>query len=311
MSSVDPNFRITGAICAPLTPFTPDGELNLSAMPDYVHYLDTHDIDGVYILGTMGEGMSLTVDERKQVAQAWVNAVKTTQRLKTVTVHVGTGNLKESIELARHAGEIGATAIACMASNYNKPKDEDILLKYMKQVAAAAPSTPFYYYDINFMTGVYLNTAKFLELAADEIPTLRGAKVSSRELPALTDCTFAAGGRFHIMLGSDEQLLTGLSLGVDVPVMNSYLGGIFKRLKAAFDAGDMNTARKEQIMARKLVLLRGPYGGGPAMIKSIMKILGVDLGSVRLPLVDLTAEQEKLLRQDLVDLGFLETEGVN
>ncbi|KAK7111916.1 N-acetylneuraminate lyase-like [Littorina saxatilis] len=306
MAAVDPNFRVKGTIAAPLTSFTQDGELDLSDMPTYVRFLDTHDIDGVFILGTMGEGMSLTVEERKKIAEEWVKATKTTQRLKTVVVHIGTGNLKESMELAQHAEKIGANAIACMSPNYNKPKDEEALVKYMKKVAAEAPKTPFYLYDINFMTGVYLNTARFLELATGQIPTLRGAKVSSRELPALTDCTYAVGGRYQIMIGTDEQMLTALALGVDVPVLNGFLGGIFTRLKAAFDAKDFDTARKEQILARKLVLERGRYGGGPPMVKSIMRCLGVDIGHVRLPLTDLTSEQEKNLRQDLIDIGFIE-----
>ncbi|XP_076440047.1 N-acetylneuraminate lyase-like [Babylonia areolata] len=305
MASVDPNFRISGPLCPPLTPFTPDGELNLSAMPPYVSYLDTH-FDGAFILGTMGEGLSLTVAERKQIAEHWVQTIQHTSRLKTVIVHVGTGNLKDTVELAGHAGKVGATAIACMAPNFYKPPNEEVLVKYMKQVAAAAPNTPFYYYDINFMTGVYLNTSKFLELAASEIPTLRGAKISSRELPAVTDCTVAAGGRFQVLIGTDEQLLSALSMGVDVPVCNSFLGGLFSRLKAAFDANDMDTARKEHLLARKLVLERSSYGGGPALVKGIMRCLGFDLGSVRLPLVNLTADQEKQLRQDLINIGFMD-----
>lgn len=303
---MDPSFTIAGTVSAPLTPFTEDGELNLSAMPGYVCFLDSHDIDGVFILGTMGEGMSLTVEERKLVAENWMHAVRDTSRLKTVIVHVGTSNLKDTQELARHAEKIGVHAIACMSPNYNKPSNEDVLVQYMKQVAAAAPSTPFYYYDINFMTGVYLNTAKFLELAADVIPTLRGAKISSRELPPLTDCIYAAGGRFQVLIGTDEQLLPALALGVRVPILNGHLGGVFRRMKEAFDKNDLHTARKEQGLARKLVLERGRYGGGAPMVKSIMRCLGVDLGSVRLPLVDLKAEQEKSLRQDLIDIGFIE-----
>lgn len=306
VSQVDPSFTIAGTVSAPLTPFTEDGELNLSALPGYVRFLDSHDIDGVFILGTMGEGMSLTVEERKLVAENWMHAVRDTSRLKTVIVHVGTSNLKDTQELARHAEKIGVHAIACMSPNYNKPSNEDVLVQYMKQVAAAAPSTPFYYYDINFMTGVYLNTAKFLELAADVIPTLRGAKISSRELPPLTDCIYAAGGRFQVLIGTDEQLLPALALGVRVPILNGHLGGVFRRMKEAFDKNDLHTARKEQGLARKLVLERGRYGGGAPMVKSIMRCLGVDLGSVRLPLVDLKAEQEKSLRQDLIDIGFIE-----
>lgn len=301
---VDHSFSVKGTIAAPLTPFTKDGELSLQVLPDYVRYLDSHHIDGVFVLGTMGEGMSLTVDERKRMAEAWRQATRDTARLKTVIVHVGTSNLKDSQELASHAEKIGVDAIACMAPNYNKPSNEEVLVQYMRRVAAAAPSTPFYYYDINFMTGVYLNTAKFLELAADEIPTLRGAKVSSPELPPLTDCLYAAGGRFQVMIGSDEQLLSALALGLRVPILNGHLGGVFSRLKDAFDHNDLDTARREQKLARQLAILGQKYGGGAPAVKSLMRRLGVDLGSVRLPLTDLSPRQEQELHQHLADMGF-------
>ncbi|XP_025093197.1 N-acetylneuraminate lyase-like isoform X2 [Pomacea canaliculata] len=200
MTTVKTNVKIGGILAAPLTPFTRDGDVWMDALPQYARYLDTHDIDGVFILGTMGEGMSLTVEERKRVAEAWMTQIADTLRLKTVIVQVGAGNLKESVELARHAEEIGATAIACMSPSYFKPTTEEVLVEYMATVAAAAPTTPFYYYDINFMTGLYLNTARFLEVAGDKIPSLAGGKISSRELPTLLDCTLVAGA-----LSSDDR----------------------------------------------------------------------------------------------------------
>nr|KAG5710388.1 hypothetical protein BaRGS_022206 [Batillaria attramentaria] len=220
-------------------------------------------------------------------------------------VQVGTVNLKYTIELARHAEQIGATAIACIAPSYYKPETEESLVEYMAKVAAAAPRTPFYYYDINFMTGVYLNTARFFELAAGKIPNLRGGKISSRELPNLLDCTLVAGGRYQMTIGTDEQFLMALSMGVDVPVLNSFLGDLYNRLKAAYDSGDKETAMKEQVLARKLFNLRGRYVGGPAMVKGILRCVGVDCGSVRLPLTNLTAEQENDMRKELDGLGFL------
>lgn len=304
MSRVDPNFRIKGCVAAPVTPFTPDGELMLEAMPPYVQYLDEHGIDNVFVTGTMGEGMSLTVDERKRVAEYWMKSIESTKRLKTVMVHVGSVNYKESMELAKHAEQIGATAIACITPPFFKPANEAALVEYMAKVASAAPNTPFYYYDINFMTGCYLNTARFFELAADKIPNLRGGKITSPELPNLLDCTLAAAGSYQMMVGTDEQFLMSLAIGVDVPVMNSYMGNLYVRLKAAYESGDKETAMKEQIMARNMCQLPKRYVGGPAMVKGILRCLGVDLGSVRLPLQNLSHEQEAAMRQEIADMGF-------
>ncbi|CAG5119560.1 unnamed protein product [Candidula unifasciata] len=206
--------------------------------------------------------------------------------------------------IARHAQEIQATAVACMAPSYMKPADEDAVVDYIEEVAAAAPDTPFYYYCINFMTGIYLNTAKVLELADGRIPNLRGAKVSSRELPLILDCTLAAGGKFDILSGTDEQLLTTLALGVRTPIINGFLGPLFARLRDAFDKGDIETARKEHIAARKLAIIMGKYGSGPSGVKAFFKCLGLDLGPVRLPVKNLPADRLPALKRELAECGL-------
>ncbi|KAH9518519.1 hypothetical protein Btru_017040 [Bulinus truncatus] len=194
--------------------------------------------------------------------------------------------------------------MACMSPTYFSPSNEDIMVRYLEQVAAAAPDTPFYYYCINFMTKVYLNTAKILQLADGRIPNLRGVKMSSTELPSLLDCTQVLGGKFDVMIGSDEQLLSALALGIRTPIVSGYVGNIFHRLRAAFDAGDWTTARSEQLLARKLMLIGSKYGSGPAFGKAVMKCLGLPIGPVRLPLVDLSPERLGNLRRDLAEIGL-------
>ncbi|XP_059139531.1 N-acetylneuraminate lyase-like, partial [Physella acuta] len=299
---VPKDFRINGIISAPATPLKDNGDVDTEAVESYVDFLANNDINGVFVLGTLGEGLSLTVEERKQVAAAWVKYGQ--GKLSSVIVHVGTGNLRDTIQLARHAGEVKATAIACMSPTYFRPQTEEIMVTYMEQVAAAAPDTPFYYYCINFMSGVNLNTARILQLADDRIPTLRGIKMSSRELPSLLDCTQVCGGKFDIMVGTDEQLLPALSLGVRTPVLNGYLGSVFKRMRSAFDSGDMDGARKEQVLARKIFLVSTKYGGGPAFVKAAMKCLGVEAGPVRLPLVDIQEDLLPSIKRDLEECGL-------
>jgi len=300
MSKVPADFQIKGVISAPATAFKDNGDLNPDVVPAYVDFLANNQIDGVFVLGTLGEGMSLTVEERKTAASAWINAAK--GKLSSVIVHVGAGNIRDTLELARHAQEAGATAIACMLPSYFKPASEAVAVDYIQQVAAAAPDTPFYYYCINFMSGIYLDTAKILALASSCIPNLRGAKISSRELPLLLDSSKVKG--MQIMVGTDEQYLPMLSIGLRVPVLNSYLGPLFNRLVAAFDSGDLSSAREEMALARRLVHLRAKYVGGPALVKAIMRCLGVELGSVRTPLQDVDKALLPALKQELKECGL-------
>ncbi|KAI8797119.1 N-acetylneuraminate lyase [Biomphalaria glabrata] len=298
MSKVNANFKIEGIVAAPATPLKDNGDLDLERVKDYVDFLVANSITGVFILGTLGEGMSLTVSERKQVTQAWVKYG--IDRLQVIA-HIGAGNLRDSIDLSRHAQQVGVTALACMSPSYFRPANEAIMVDYLEQVAAAAPDTPFYYYCINFMTDVNLNTAKILELADGRIPNLRGVKMSSRELPSLLDCTSVCGGKFDVMIGSDEQLLTSVVLGVRTPIVSSYMGNIVQRLREAFDVGDWETARTEQTLARKIMLISHKYGTSPAFGKAVLKCLGLPLGPVRLPVVDLTPELVENLKNDLAE----------
>ncbi|XP_071107114.1 N-acetylneuraminate lyase-like [Haliotis cracherodii] len=297
------DFWVEGTITAPLTPFKKNGDLNPDILDKYVDFLVNNKIDGVFAAGTMGEGMSLTVAERKQAAESWVRACR--NKLKYVIVQVGTENLRSSKELAQHCQQVGVTAIACLAPSYVKPDSVDALVDYMEQVAASAPDLPFYLYDINFMTGIYLNSAEFLEKAGSRIPNLRGLKFSCRELPYLLDCKSCCGGKFQVMLGSDEQFLTALSIGVDVPVLNGYIGPTFDKLRTAFRNGDMDTAQQQQKFARQLARITAKHGGGIPAVKAIMELLGLDLGPVRLPLLPITAQQKEGLKRDLQNIGFL------
>ncbi|XP_041364242.1 N-acetylneuraminate lyase B-like [Gigantopelta aegis] len=252
------DFVVKGIISAPMTPFQPNGDHDVSVLDKYVDHLVNSRIDGVFIHGTMGEGLSLTVNERKEMTEAWVKASK--DKLKYVIVQVGTENLRSSMELARHAQSTGVSAIACFSPSYFKPATISALVSYMEHVAESAPDLPFYYYDINFMTNVHLNVREFLEQASSRIPSLRGVKCSSQELPDVFDQANCMDGRFQVLIGTDEQLLPALCLGVQVPVLNSYVGPCFHRLREAFLSGDMDSARKEQKFARSVVRLCTKYG---------------------------------------------------
>ncbi|ESO82362.1 hypothetical protein LOTGIDRAFT_176288, partial [Lottia gigantea] len=192
--------------------------------------------------GTNGEGPSLTVDERKAVLELWIERAK---GKFVIIAQTGGCNQREAIELSKHAGQVGVDAFACMVPSFFKAKTEEAVVQFLEPIAAAAPNTPFYYYDINFLTGVYLNTRKILELGKSRIPNLRGAKFSCPEMSGLFDSTLA-DDNMQIMCGSD-MFLAMLALGVEVPVVYGHYSKLFNQLQQAFKQGDMKTARKIQV----------------------------------------------------------------
>src|SRR4051794_10669074 len=104
-------FRLNGLIAAPYTPFDASGDVNLAMIEKQCSGLVSSGVKGAFVCGTTGEGLSLTQDERMSVAQRWVDVVD--EQLKVI-VHVGHNSQREAMALARHAQEIGASAIAAL-----------------------------------------------------------------------------------------------------------------------------------------------------------------------------------------------------
>src|SRR5690606_29017550 len=129
---------------------------------------------GVFICGSTGEGMSMTVEERKATAEAWAD-VAPGHDLEVI-VQVGANSQRDAMELASHAANLKVRSISAHAPCYFLPKSVDDLIEFFVPVAKAAKGTPFYYYDIPDMTGVRLPTAEFLRRGQDRIPNLAGVK---------------------------------------------------------------------------------------------------------------------------------------
>uniref|UniRef100_A0A8C5LKK5 N-acetylneuraminate lyase n=1 Tax=Jaculus jaculus TaxID=51337 RepID=A0A8C5LKK5_JACJA len=145
--------KLQGLVAATITPMTENGEINFAVIGQYVDYLvKEQGVKNVFVNGTTGEGLSLSVSERRQVAEEWVTQGR--NKLDQVVIHVGALSLKESQELAQHAAEIGADGIAVIAPFFLKPWNKDALISFLREVAAAAPALPFYYYHIPSLTGV-------------------------------------------------------------------------------------------------------------------------------------------------------------
>src|SRR5215217_5565160 len=133
-----------GVLAAALTPLRDGGAaVDEVAIPPYVDFLAAGGVDGLLVLGTTGEGLLLTVDERRQVAEAFVAAAGA--RLQ-VAVHAGAQTTADTVALAAHAAETGADAVAVIGPPYF-PLDEDALVAHMAAAARAAGEAPFYLYE--------------------------------------------------------------------------------------------------------------------------------------------------------------------
>lgn len=303
--SVVSKIRLGGLIAAPFTPFDSRGHLNVEVIPGYAGFLADNGVSGVFVCGTTGEGMSMTVDERLAVASAWVDAAP--KDLKIV-IHVGHTALEDAKRLAAHAQSIGAWGIGQMAPSFFKPKSMNELVDFCAETAAAAPALPYYYYHIPVMTGVNVKMVDFLLSARDRIPNLAGVKYTYEDLMDMQLCREIDNGRFDMLFGRDELLICGLALGCTGAVGSTYndLAPLYLDIWDAFARHDMRQANELQLISMRTIEAFFKYGNPMVCGKAMMRMLGIDCGPVRLPLRSLSADAERELEKDLRDIAYFE-----
>ena len=297
--------RFKGLIAAPHPPFHPDGSFHLQRIEDQQRHFRETGVAGVFVAGTTGEGQSLTVTERIDLAAAWVQIGKPAGI--RVIIHVGDNCLRTAQELARHAQRIGTDGIACLAPYFFKPQNVDELVSYCGEIAQCAPELPFFYYDIPALTGVELPMSQFLVKASQRIKNLAGIKFTNTDLVEFQRCMRFDKGRFDILFGWDEALLAGLTLGAEGAIGSTYnfAAPLYQRMIRAFAEGDLQAAQADQAKSVAMVAALSKHGYSAAA-KAVMAMIGVDCGPVRPSLVPLTDNQLTQLRQDLDLIGFFD-----
>lgn len=296
--------RLKGLVAASFTPMDACGKVNLSAIDKYVELIAQSDVTGVFVCGTTGESLSLTTDERKRILEKWITLAN--GRFKVIA-HVGSNSIFEAMELARHAAENGADAIAAMAPCFFKPESVKDLIDYFVPIAKSAEELPFYYYNMPSMTGVSLPVVTFLEEGKKVIPNLVGTKYTHNNLMEMGECIALNNGEFEVLHGYDEILISGLVFGATAGVGSTYnyLPEVYHGIFKAMEEGDIQKARGLQMKSIEVVKIVIKYGGGVRGGKAIMNLMGIECGPCRLPISPVSQEEYKRLKKDLVEIGFL------
>jgi dihydrodipicolinate synthase/N-acetylneuraminate lyase len=166
---------LRGAIAAAVTPLRDGGtRLDEEAIAPLCAFLRVGGLDGVLVLGTTGEGILLSVEERKRVAELFVEAASSLQ----VAVHCGAQSTADTVALAEHAAEIGAAAVAVIGPPYF-PYDDEALFAHFEAAARACVPVPFYIYEFEARSG-YTVPLPVIERLRNDESNLRGLKVSDR-----------------------------------------------------------------------------------------------------------------------------------
>lgn len=296
--------HLQGLIAAPFTPMHKDGSLNLSIIPDYYAMLKANGVKGAFICGSTGEGVSMSVKEKKAVAEAWAACTKGDTDFIVMPLLGGTC-LTDCKELALHAREIKLDAISFTSPFYFKPATVEMLAQCCYDVASVVPDMPFYYYHIPVLTGVGFPMIDLLKAIDGRISNFAGIKYTHEDFMDFLSCIHFQNGKYDMLWGRDENMLPALSLGTKASVGSTfnYAAPLYYILIDAFHTGDLQKAQLIQQQSIDMIRLLGKYGG-IATGKAYMKLIGLDCGEFRLPVNNMDADKFELFKKEVTQLGF-------
>lgn len=127
--------------------------VNYDVIDKYAQHLKGMGMHGVMVHGMSGEGMTLTMDERKRLTEKWMEATRKYDM--KMLVNIGGMNLPEIYELAEHAEKLKVDAVMLMPDLFYRPVTEEDLVYYIKDIMTHMPTRPVFYYHIPVMTEVY------------------------------------------------------------------------------------------------------------------------------------------------------------
>jgi dihydrodipicolinate synthase/N-acetylneuraminate lyase len=263
---------LRGTLAAAITPLRDGGAaLDDDAFGPYVDFLVDGGLDGILALGTTGEGILLSREERKRAAELFVAAGA--GRFQ-IAVHCGAQTTADTVALARHAAEIGADAVAVIGPPYYV-LDEEALYRHFAAAADAARPLPFYLYEFRARAG-YSIPLSVIERLRDR---MAGLKVSSQPWEAVEP--YLVEG-LDVFIGAEALVARGLAHGA---------AGSVSGLAAAFPEGGAK---------KRAVLDRFPF---QAALKAVLGWRGLPVREdVRAPLRTLTSEERAELERWLESL---------
>ena len=283
-----PIFR--GAATALLTPFRPDGSIDLPAWDRLLERQLDAGIAALVVCGTTGEAATLTQDERLTLLR---RAKQAACDHCPVIMGVGTNCTAGSVENAELAAQNGADALLAVTPYYNKGTQAGLLAHYT--AIADASDLPVIIYNVPGTTGVGLSLAQFKDILSDDrVVAVKYTDVNYYTLDRIKKHTGA-----YIYSGADECFAYALMAGADGGIGTSmnYCTEKFIAIKKAFDGGDIATAQNEQRKINNCVQAIIETRGLPAMKYMTTVATGIDVGCCRKPFRELTADEKKLLEK--------------
>lgn len=272
---------LSGVVAATVTPMRNYGrELDLGAIPRLVAFYADAGMSGVFVAGSTGEGVLLTLDERRSLLEGFLAAAGDGF---SVVAQVGAQTTADAVALAEHARAAGATAVAAVGPPYYRYDDVE-LVEHFALIASACAPVPFYLYEIRDRTAYALSETVVLAVQ-EQAANLVGMKVSDRTLDELR--AYILPG-LDVMVGSEPLIPEAVALGAVGAV--SALAAALPRAVRRVLAGEQPGSHADQLRSE---LARYPFQSALKTALVAQRVL--EDASVRRPLRPLTPGESEAL----------------
>jgi dihydrodipicolinate synthase/N-acetylneuraminate lyase len=288
-----------GIIPPMMTAFTQDGEIYEKGIREIVDFITPH-AQGLYPCGTYGSGPMMSISERKKVAEIVMDQVK---GRVPVIVHVGTADTRNTVELARHAQQIGAAGVGAITPYYNS-YDDDALFRHFDHLVKSV-SIPVFLYNNPKCSGHNISFELLRRLAQSG---LAGIKDSTFDLVYYYHTRMALEDfpEMNLISGTEALFVASFDAGATAAVTG--LGNVYPDLMAEmyqqYQEGNREALMQTQQKALKVRQIT-KYGPTVPTCHAILKLRGIDAGYPRLPFGWVSAETEQKVKAALEEMDLL------
>ena len=292
-------LTLEGTFTAMVTPFA-DGTINEPKLREMVEFQIENGISGLVPCGTTGESPTLSHEEHHRVIDIVIEAVN-----DRVPVIAGTGsnNTTEAISLTEHALKSGADAALLITPYYNRPSQAGLIEHY--RAIARKCEIPLIVYNCPGRTSVNTTAETVVELSSE--PNIVGIKEASGNMDQICDIIISTSDDFTVLSGDDSMTVPMISVGAKGVISvtsNIAPGKIVEMTRSTLD-GDFETAREIHSELFPLMRILMKVETNPSPVKTAMNILGMDMGPLRLPLIEPGEEGKAKLKNSMKSCGLL------
>lgn len=283
----------TGAGVAIVTPFTADNKVDFDALTELLEFQIANHTDAIIICGTTGEGSTLSDEEHIAAIKHTVNVVN--KRIPVIA-STGSNDTEYSLHLSLEAQQAGADALLLITPYYNKASQQG-LIKHFTYVADRV-ELPIILYNVPSRTGCEIKPETYAALSKH--PNIYGTKEATGNLSSIAKTMSLCDEDFYVYSGNDDQITSIMSLGGKgvISVLSNVLPQVAHDIAASALDGDFKKSAKLQLDYLELcdALFMDV---NPIPVKVAMKMMGMKVGGLRLPLCEMTEENTKKLESVL------------